>query len=318
MAPLETNYPSTTSSSGGTARLGGSLHVKGEITGNEDLHVDGSVEGLIQLEDRKLTVGASAKVTADIIAREVVVYGNVKGNLLDAFNMALLLTHSDEAYSRRRRLYERAAENIGWQLLSMLVQIAGDGSDDAMLREIFAQLLKMLDRKLCGERWMARASAATYVLKDKITILLPLVLECLDGEKSSPVASPEAPGGSMLAPHPRITPQAASSLASSFAALDDWEEAGRPGLAIPVLTRGLQRWKLRSPPLSSRIVQEFAGACSTDGATAPRGLDRNVTSMVLGGHGDTDAVKIALLYGLPVMRVLWDSPDVATTFADLP
>ncbi|HEV2288843.1 MAG TPA: polymer-forming cytoskeletal protein [Candidatus Acidoferrales bacterium] len=68
-------------SSGATARLGASLHVKGEITGNEDLSVDGSVEGLIQLEERKLTVGASAKVTADIIAREVVVYGNVKGNL---------------------------------------------------------------------------------------------------------------------------------------------------------------------------------------------------------------------------------------------
>jgi len=65
----------------GTARLGSSLHVKGEISGNEDLHVDGSVEGLIQLEDRKLTVGASAKVTADIVAREVVVYGSVKGNL---------------------------------------------------------------------------------------------------------------------------------------------------------------------------------------------------------------------------------------------
>ncbi len=79
MAPLDQTYPSTASS--GTARLGGSLHVKGEITGNEDLHIDGSVEGLVQLEDRKLTVGASAKVTADIIAREVVVYGNVKGNL---------------------------------------------------------------------------------------------------------------------------------------------------------------------------------------------------------------------------------------------
>jgi cytoskeletal protein CcmA (bactofilin family) len=57
------------------------LHVKGEITGNEDLAIDGSVEGLVHLEDRKLTVGASAKLTADIIAREVVVYGNVKGNL---------------------------------------------------------------------------------------------------------------------------------------------------------------------------------------------------------------------------------------------
>ena len=64
-----------------TARLGSSLHVKGEISGNEDLLIDGSVEGLIQLDERKLTVGTTAKVTADIIAREVVVYGNVKGNL---------------------------------------------------------------------------------------------------------------------------------------------------------------------------------------------------------------------------------------------
>src|SRR6202453_4685310 len=79
MAPIDATYPST--SSGNTARLGSSLHVKGEITGNEDLLIDGTVEGLVQLEDRKLTVGASAKVTADVIAREVVVYGNVKGNL---------------------------------------------------------------------------------------------------------------------------------------------------------------------------------------------------------------------------------------------
>ena len=64
-----------------TARLGPSLHVKGEISGNEDLLIDGSVEGLIQLDERKLTVGATAKLTADIIAREVVVYGSVKGNL---------------------------------------------------------------------------------------------------------------------------------------------------------------------------------------------------------------------------------------------
>jgi cytoskeletal protein CcmA (bactofilin family) len=79
MSPIETSYPST--SSGATARLGSSLHFKGEISGNEDLNIDGSVEGLIHLEDRKLTVGASAKVTADVIAREVVVFGNVKGNL---------------------------------------------------------------------------------------------------------------------------------------------------------------------------------------------------------------------------------------------
>src|SRR5580693_5841331 len=79
MAPIDSTYPSLSNS--GVARLGASLHVKGEITGNEDLLIDGTVEGLVQLEDRKLTVGASAKVTADVIAREVVVYGNVKGNL---------------------------------------------------------------------------------------------------------------------------------------------------------------------------------------------------------------------------------------------
>src|SRR5713226_10599575 len=66
---------------GATARLGSSLHVKGEISGNEDLYIDGTVEGLVQLGEGKLTVGATANVTADIIAREVVVCGKVKGNV---------------------------------------------------------------------------------------------------------------------------------------------------------------------------------------------------------------------------------------------
>ena len=64
-----------------TARLGASLHVKGEISGNEDLYIDGTVEGVVQLGEGKLTVGATANVTADIIAREVVVCGKVKGNV---------------------------------------------------------------------------------------------------------------------------------------------------------------------------------------------------------------------------------------------
>ena len=63
------------------ARLGPSLHVQGEISGNEDLVIEGSVEGLIQLGEHKLTVGTWAKVTADIVAREIVVYGTVKGKL---------------------------------------------------------------------------------------------------------------------------------------------------------------------------------------------------------------------------------------------
>jgi cytoskeletal protein CcmA (bactofilin family) len=66
---------------GATAHLGSSLHVKGEISGNEDLYIDGTVEGLVQLDERKVTIGATAKLTADIIAGEVIVYGSVKGNV---------------------------------------------------------------------------------------------------------------------------------------------------------------------------------------------------------------------------------------------
>ena len=63
------------------ARLGSSLHVKGEISGDEDLYIDGTVEGLVHLDERRLTVGATAKLTADVIAGEVIVYGSVKGNV---------------------------------------------------------------------------------------------------------------------------------------------------------------------------------------------------------------------------------------------
>ncbi len=60
-----------------TAWLGSRLHVKGEISGNEDLYIDGIVEGLVHLDERKLTVGATAKLTADVIAGEVIEAGRV-------------------------------------------------------------------------------------------------------------------------------------------------------------------------------------------------------------------------------------------------
>src|SRR4029077_19155736 len=66
---------------GATARLGCTLHVKGEISGNEDLYIDGTVEGLVHLGERKLTVGAVAKLAPDVIAGGVIVHGSVKGNV---------------------------------------------------------------------------------------------------------------------------------------------------------------------------------------------------------------------------------------------
>jgi cytoskeletal protein CcmA (bactofilin family) len=61
--------------------VGTGLRIKGELSGNEDLLVEGTVEGPIHLADHKLTVGPSGKLTSDVVAREIIVHGNVKGNL---------------------------------------------------------------------------------------------------------------------------------------------------------------------------------------------------------------------------------------------
>jgi len=73
--------PPRTSTDLATSWVGSSMHVKGEISGEEDLLVDGSVDGRIELGDRNLTVGTTATVMADIIAGEVVIYGEVRGNV---------------------------------------------------------------------------------------------------------------------------------------------------------------------------------------------------------------------------------------------
>jgi cytoskeletal protein CcmA (bactofilin family) len=63
------------------AYLGSNLIIKGEISGNEDLRIDGKVEGSISLRGHKLTVGVTAQLSSQITAREVIVHGKVTGNL---------------------------------------------------------------------------------------------------------------------------------------------------------------------------------------------------------------------------------------------
>jgi cytoskeletal protein CcmA (bactofilin family) len=64
-----------------TAWLGSNLKVKGDIAGDEDLRVDGKVEGPISIGGHRLTVGPTADIKAEISAREIVVYGKVHGDL---------------------------------------------------------------------------------------------------------------------------------------------------------------------------------------------------------------------------------------------
>ena len=66
--------------SGEQATIGKSLIVKGELSGSESLYIDGKVEGAINLPGNRVTVGRNGQVAANVMAREIVVLGKVRGN----------------------------------------------------------------------------------------------------------------------------------------------------------------------------------------------------------------------------------------------
>jgi cytoskeletal protein CcmA (bactofilin family) len=61
--------------------IGKSVVIRGELSGNEDLYLDGEVEGNINLRDHKLVIGPNARIKAAISARDVVIHGRIDGNV---------------------------------------------------------------------------------------------------------------------------------------------------------------------------------------------------------------------------------------------
>lgn len=66
---------------GDLVNIGKSVVVKGELSGSEDLTIEGQVEGKIELRDHVLTIGPNGKIKAQVFAKAVVVLGQVTGNV---------------------------------------------------------------------------------------------------------------------------------------------------------------------------------------------------------------------------------------------
>jgi cytoskeletal protein CcmA (bactofilin family) len=66
---------------GSAAIIGKSVRIHGELTGSEDLYLDGEIEGTVALTESRFTVGPNARVFADIQARDVIVFGRIEGNI---------------------------------------------------------------------------------------------------------------------------------------------------------------------------------------------------------------------------------------------
>ena len=65
----------------GSTVIGQSVVIRGELSGDEDLYIDGDIQGTINLPEGRLTIGPNARVKADISVRDVVIFGHLTGNV---------------------------------------------------------------------------------------------------------------------------------------------------------------------------------------------------------------------------------------------
>lgn len=77
--PLTSSSPAV--SSRAAACISQGIKIKGEVTGSEDLFVDGLVDGKLNLANGSLTIGPNGSVKADVNAREVIVRGKIEGKV---------------------------------------------------------------------------------------------------------------------------------------------------------------------------------------------------------------------------------------------
>lgn len=110
----ENRQPAPPSSSAGPATehatIGRSIVIKGEVSGQEPLFIDGAVEGSIRFPEHRVTVGRGSQVMADITAKDVVVMGSVKGNIhcSDLLDVRAERTIRGDIVTRRIRIDDGA------------------------------------------------------------------------------------------------------------------------------------------------------------------------------------------------------------------
>jgi hypothetical protein len=139
----------------------------------------------------------------------------------------------------------------------MLVSLADHYENESLLRILFEEFLNILDHKKFGDLFMARAWAVTYVLRDRLTILFPMVIEVLGGWPIASLGPDFAEDvhrrASCIGEESRLTAEAAPSIASAFSGLTGLQVIGSQQ-AVPVLAAGLKKW----PHNKARFIEGLA------------------------------------------------------------
>jgi cytoskeletal protein CcmA (bactofilin family) len=71
--------------------LGANLEIKGKISGDEDLQIDGKVEGSVEMRGHRLTLGSTGKLNSEVHVQELIVYRNLTGSQSAAEEFTLLV-----------------------------------------------------------------------------------------------------------------------------------------------------------------------------------------------------------------------------------
>jgi len=80
-SPRQKPVTSTTSQSRQLATIGPSIHIKGELTGEEGLIIDGQVEGTINLKNNDLIIARNGQIQANVYAKTITIEGKLRGDL---------------------------------------------------------------------------------------------------------------------------------------------------------------------------------------------------------------------------------------------
>lgn len=91
--------------------IGRSVIIRGDVTGGEDLYLDGEIQGTVTLSSSRLTIGPNAHVLADLEVRDIVVHGHIEGNIqasgrVDLRQTAVIL---GDIYTSRLSIEEKAS-----------------------------------------------------------------------------------------------------------------------------------------------------------------------------------------------------------------
>lgn len=110
----------------GSTVIGKSVTIKGELSGGEDLLIDGDIEGTITLPDNTVTIGPNARVAADVKVRNLIVFGRLTGTLhvsgrVDLRHSAIVL---GDIFGGRLSIEENATLKGKVELKAMERQVA--------------------------------------------------------------------------------------------------------------------------------------------------------------------------------------------------